>query len=140
MAEDALELGLRALRRRDFSVHELDVRLQSEGVPTTARAAAVETLVRTGLLDDRRFAWGRASSLARRGAGDGLIRHALVTAGVASELVEDALAAVEPELERARSVVDRRGAGARTARYLVGKGFSEEVVGAVAGGPEEELG
>jgi len=37
-------------------------------------------------------------------------------------------------------VVERRGSGARTARYLSGKGFGDDVVGAVAGRSSDELG
>jgi SOS response regulatory protein OraA/RecX len=137
---EALEDALRALRRRDFSVRELEARLEARGFDVTARKSALETLLRTGLLDDRRFAEARAAALARRGAGDALIRHALAAAGVAPEVVEEALDVLEPEAERARSLVERRGAGAKTARFLSGKGFSDEVVGAVASGPSEELG
>jgi regulatory protein len=138
--DDALEAALAALRRRDHSVHELDERLRHRGFPETAREEVVRTLLRTGLLDDARFAEARASQLAGRGGGDALIRHALESAGVSAELVEAALSSLEPEAERARSVVARRGPGPRTARYLSGKGFSEDVAGAVAAPTGKELG
>jgi len=92
-------------------------------------------------LDDARFAEVRARSLAERGAGDGRIRHELGRAGVASEAVGEALKALESEADRARSIVARRGSGAKTARYLHAKGFSDEVVAnVVAGGYDDELG
>ena len=137
---DALEVAYHALRVRDRSERELDQRLAERGVDELAREEALATLRRTGLVDDRRFAERRAAALAGRGAGDGLIRHELASAGISDELVEEALAALDPELERARMVVERRGAGARTARYLSGKGFAGDVVGAVAGESGEELG
>ena len=137
---DALEVAYRALRVRDRSERELDERLAERGVTEVAREEALATLRRTGLVDDRRFAERRASTLAGRGAGDGLIRHELASAGISDELVEEALAALEPELERARAVVEQRGTGARTARYLRGKGFGTDVVGAVAGQSGDELG
>ena len=134
-------MALRALRVRDLSIRELEQRLRARGFSESERDEAIETLVRTGLLDDGRFAEGRAISLAGRGAGDALIRHKLETAGVASELIDRALEAVEPERERARLIVERRGRGVRTARYLSGKGFSEEVVaGVVAIWRRDELG
>jgi regulatory protein len=137
---DALEVAYRALRVRDRSERELDERLAERGVADVDREEALETLRRTGLVDDRRFAEHRASALAGRGAGNGLIRHELACAGVADDLVEDALAALDPEVERARVVVERRGTGPRTARYLRGKGFADDVVGAVAGESGDELG
>ncbi len=140
-SESALDVAYRVLRHRERSTSEMRVRLDAAGFSDAECARAIETLVRTGLLDDARFAELRARSLAERGAGDARIRHELGRAGVASECVEGALETVEPEADRARSIVLRRGPGAKTARFLHGKGFSEEVVaGAVAGGHEDELG
>jgi regulatory protein len=137
----AVEAGLASLRYRDLSERELDRKLAKRGFGDAERAEAVATLRRTGLLDERRFAENRARALASRGAGDALIRHELERVGVAAELVEEALALLEPEHERARAVVGRRGVGARTARYLAAKGFAPEVVSeAVASVPEDELG
>lgn len=138
---DALEKAFRALRTRDRSIHELEQRLQASGVSEPDRRQAIETLVRTGLADDGRFAENRAATLAGRGAGDGLIRHELARAGVSPELIDDTLDGLEPEADRARLIVERRGAEPRTARYLAGKGFSEEVIaGAIAGPSSRELG
>lgn len=137
---DALEVAYRALRVRDRSECELDERLAARGVPEVVREEALATLRRTGLVDDRRFAERRASALASRGAGNSLIRHELASAGISDDLADEALGALEPELDRARSVVERRGSGARTARYLSGKGFGDDVVGAVAGRSSDELG
>jgi regulatory protein len=137
----AVDTALRALRHRDLSVRELDERLRAKGFAEFEREEALETLVRTGLVDDARFAESRARSLAARGASDAAIRHALRVAGVAAGLVEDALATVEPEEERARAIAARRGHGPKTARYLRGKGFPNEVVsGVVAGASVDEIG
>jgi regulatory protein len=138
---EAVDAALRALHHRDLSARELRERLGSRGFGESERDQAIDTLVRTGLVDDARFAESRARSLATRGAGDEYIRHVLGEAGVATELVEDALRGIEPEIERARLVVERRGATPKTARYLSGKGFSAEVVaGIVAGRGGDELG
>jgi regulatory protein len=130
MAEDAFECALQALRYRDRTGFEIEEHLRARGFSDEDRSRAVETLCRTGLIDDERFARARASSLAERGAGNALIRARLAEVGVAHELVDDALGAVEPEATRARRIVARRGASPKTARYLYGKGFSEEVVSA----------
>jgi len=130
MADDAIECALRALRHRDRTGFEIEEYLRTRSFADDDRSRAVETLRRTGLVDDERFARARASSLAERGAGNALIRSRLAEAGVAHELVDDALGAVEPEARRARRIIARRGASPKTARYLYGKGFSEEVVSA----------
>jgi regulatory protein len=128
---DALEYAFQVLRHRDRSVRELDERLRLKGFSEPERGQAIETLLRTGLLDDQRFAEARARSLAERGAGDALIRHKLESAGVPSEIIDDALGAVPPEVERARVVLARRGGGPGTARHLASKGFSEDAVEAL---------
>lgn len=119
----------------------LRARLVARGFSDEDSDGALATLERTGLLDDRRFAEGRARSLAARGAGDAFIRHRLQADGIEREVVDDALAALRPEPERAERIVGRRGAGPRTARYLRLRGFSEEAVArAVAGDGPDEIG
>jgi SOS response regulatory protein OraA/RecX len=97
--------------------------------------------VRTALIDDARFATSRASTLADRGAGNERIRHELDFAGVDPEIAEAAIGALESETQRAERIIARRGASAKTARYLAGKGFSDDVVhAAVAHARNESLG
>lgn len=129
----AVDAALAALRHRDLSEAELDGRLAAKGYGEEDREQALETLRRTALLDDRRFADARAASLAARGSGDALIRHDLRRAGVGAEDIEDALAGLPPEPERAREIVERRGPGAKTSRYLRSKGFSDDAVAAADG-------
>ena len=47
------------------------------------------------------------------------------------DVVDAALTALDSERNRAERVVARRGADAKTARYLAGKGFPEDLVYAV---------
>jgi SOS response regulatory protein OraA/RecX len=137
----AVDAALRALRHRDLSAADLDHRLEAKGFGDSERADALATLQRTGLQDDRRFAESRAEALAARGAGDALVRYELARAGVDEALVADAIALLEPESERARRIAERRGYGPKTARYLSGKGFSEDSVGAVVASLDgDELG
>ena len=137
---DAYECALRALHHRDRTAFEIDEHLRGRGFSDDERAQAIETLRRTGLVDDERFTHARVASLAER-AGDTLIRARLAEAGVAVELVESALEKIAGEVTRARRIVERRGTSAKTARYLHGKGFSYDVVEAViAEGDGGELG
>jgi regulatory protein len=128
--DDAVESVLRALEHRDRSSAQLERRLTEAGFGPEDRERALETLQRPGLVDDARFARNRAESLAARGAGDALVRHDLAAAGVHGELAEDAIARLEPELERAQRIVRKRGASPKTARYLHGRGYSHDVVSA----------
>jgi regulatory protein len=128
---EALAVAKRALARREHSRRSLRVRLLRAGVGENDADQAVDELLRAGLLDDARYARERARVLAERGKGDAAIRFDLFGAGVEAEQVEEALAALEPERERAARLVLRRGATPATARLLAGRGFDEEVVAAV---------
>lgn len=130
---EALAVATSAIRRRDHSAHSLAERLERAGVAPATQEESLATLGRAGLVDDARFCRNRAAALAERGFGDDGIRHELARHEVPAELVEAALDELEPEAERARRIVDRRGNGLRTARYLAGKGFGEEAVEAALG-------
>jgi regulatory protein len=132
---DAVETALRALRFRDRTTAELDARLEQRGVGEAERDQALETLERIGYVDDERFARSRAERLAERGSGDALIRDDLERRGVGAEIVDDVLSELAPERERAAQIVERRGPGDKTARYLAAKGFGEDALeGVVAQG------
>lgn len=130
-SQSPLELALRALRHRERSAAEVDRYLTARGVDQEERDEVLETLVRTALVDDRRFAELRAAALVERGAGNKLIRHELARAGIESQLAEETVAALPSETERVARIVALRGPGPKTARYLAGKGFSEEAIGSV---------
>jgi SOS response regulatory protein OraA/RecX len=129
---EALQVAGRALRHRDLSRRRLAERLEG-AVPAAVAAESLATLERAGLVDDRRVALVRAESLAGRGYGDEAIRHRLRAEGLAEEVAEEAVAGLAPECERAGPLIERRGVGPRTARYLAGRGFGEEAVEAALG-------
>jgi SOS response regulatory protein OraA/RecX len=136
--QSPLEQALRALRHRERSAADIDRYLAARGVGDAERGEVLETLARTELVDDRRFAEVRASSLVGRGAGNELIRHELARAGVDDELVVEIVGTLPPESERAKRIVARRGASPKTARYLARKGFSDDVVRAVVADSHDE--
>lgn len=125
---EALDVAGRLLRHRDLAAERLEGELARRNVAPADRHEAVRTLERTGLVDDARFAVARAQSLADRGYGDVAIRWRLSQAGVPGPCVEEAVALLEAESERAREMVEREGASARTARLLVRRGFGEDAV------------
>jgi len=123
-----LELATSVLARRDFSEHGLRERLARAGVEHDEAEDAIGRLRQAGVVDDRRFAGDRARALAERGKGDAAIRFDLERQGVAAEQVDEALATLEPERERAERIVERRGAGPATARLLANRGFDVDAV------------
>lgn len=129
----ALDAAGAALRVRDLPTQRLEERLERRGIAPAQRAEALATLKRAGVVDDERYARNRALALAGRGAGDAAIRYDLEQHGVAGELVEEALAGLEPEQQRADRIVSARGRSPATARFLARKGFGEDLVETAAG-------
>lgn len=125
---EASVAALRALRARDHTAASLEQRLADRGTAAELRRETVEAAQRAGLVDDARFAIGRAQLLASRGAGDLLIADDLERRGVPQRLARAAIEALEPESTRAAAIVDQRGKSPQTARRLAAKGFSEEIV------------
>lgn len=64
--------------------------------------------------------------LAGRDSGDALIRDDLERRGLDRDAIEEALAGLEREPERARAAVERGGAG--ILRKLAARGFSPDVL------------
>ena len=128
---EALAVATRALARREHSRRSLRERLLRARVSAEEADTVVEELVRLGLLDDARFARERARVLAERGKGDAAIRFELDREGVGEAEIEAAVAALDPERERAARLVVRRGATSATARLLASRGFDEDVVAAL---------
>lgn len=130
---EALAVAVRALRRQDLSEQGIAERLARASVAPAAVEESLAVLARSGLVDDARFARTRAGTLAERAYGDAAIRHDLDRRGVAQDVIEAALESLETEVERARRLVERRGPGPGTARYLASKGFGEEALETAAG-------
>lgn len=131
---EALRKAGRALRTRDLSRQELGQRLERHGVVAGARTEALAALERGGLVDEGRFARGRAESLARRGYGDAAIRDDLERRGIGAEGVRAALATLEPERERAERLLGAQRPGAAAVRRLAARGFGEDAIEAALGG------
>lgn len=117
--------------------------------------ALIERLQRSGILDDRRYAEGKAISLRRRGGSARSIRAALAAKGVAGEEVDRAILAAdeggvsgEADLTAARRLAQRRRLGPWRAKDRAGHrlkdlaalgraGFSYQVARAVIDGAAE---
>jgi SOS response regulatory protein OraA/RecX len=122
-----------ALRRRDLSARGLAEHLERVGGPHRERRQTIEMLVRVGVVDDVRVARARSIRLAEGGYGDVAIDADLEKQGIAAAVRAEAIRALTPELERLRRIVERRGAGPRTALYAARRGFGEEAIAALGG-------
>ena len=123
---DPIELAATSLARGDRTRRELDERLERAGIDAEERETALETLERVGYVDDARVAVLRAEALAARGQGDEAIRFDLERRGLAAEHVEAALAALQPEAERARELAEQLGPTPKTLSQLRRKGFAAD--------------
>lgn len=107
----ARAICLRLLTARPRTRAELAAALRRRHVPDDAAEFVLDRLVAVGLVDDDAFAAAWVSS---RHAGRGLASRALAgelrSRGVSADTVASAVAALDPETERAtaRRLVDRR--------------------------------
>jgi regulatory protein len=134
MADDAYELALDALGRKERSTAELRAWLRERGVAEKELESTISRLTELGELDDARFA-RRYAEDKRELAGWGAerIRDALLARGVVPEDIESALAPdSEPhQVERATQLLVRRGrpldsdaARSSALGFLTRKGYS----------------
>jgi len=133
----AVAAGTKGLARYDRSEQGLRGILDRKGIGEREREEAIAALKRHGALDDVRLAEARATALAERGFGDAAIAFKLEQDGIEPEASAAALTMLEPERERAVCLAARRGASARTARWLAARGFAPESVEAAL--PTEDL-
>jgi regulatory protein len=137
MFDDAYELALKALGRKERSSVELAEWLRERGVEEEDVEAVVGRLVELGELDDERFAQRYAEDKRElAGWGAERIRDALLARGVPPDLVEAALAGDSEgiQIRRASELLARRERGlhseadrASALGYLTRRGYSYEI-------------
>lgn len=143
---DPQYVALRLLAVRPRSIQELTNRLTQKGFSEAQVERVVRELIAHGLLDDAQFAQALVEqAVARKPAGRKLLVWKLRKAGVAPDIVEEALANVLPrnqellltraaasrklkELTRRRPAAPRRDIAARLGRFLLSRGFPSEIV------------
>ena len=130
---EALTKATRMLARRPLPRALLEERLEKKGVAPAALEEAVAVLEQAQYLNDHSYALGRAAALAERGYGDVAIRHVLEQERVSSELIEEALVSLNPEIERARAIAEaipdrkrRSGASCGAASFDTVEPIAEE--------------
>jgi SOS response regulatory protein OraA/RecX len=128
----ALAKATRTLATSARSRRELDQRLARAGHAGTAREEALATLDRAGLVDDAQVAESRAERLAQRGYGNAAIRADLRRRLIDQQVAAAAMAALEPELERLRRLLEAQNVTPALLRRLAGRGFSRDALDEVA--------
>jgi SOS response regulatory protein OraA/RecX len=124
----ALAAATRSLAASDRSQQALEQHLALAGHPAAARVDAIAALDRAGLIDDARVAESRAEVLARRGYGDAAIRSDLRRRLIPTEAAADAVAALEPERDRVRLLLEGQSVTPALLRRLAGRGFSRDTL------------
>lgn len=137
MADDAFELALQALGRKERSTRELADWLAERGVEADDVETVVARLTEDGALDDERFALRYAEDKRElAGWGAERIRDALLARGIAPEHIEAAVAAdsATVQVRRASDLLARRERGleseadkASALGFLTRRGYSYEV-------------
>jgi SOS response regulatory protein OraA/RecX len=130
---EALTGATRMLARRPLSRALLEERLKRKGVAPVDREEAADVLERAHYLNDRAYALDRARGLAGCGYGDAAVRHLLEQERLASELIREAVAALEPEVERARRIARSTPHRKKLLWRLTRRGFDPETVEQLAG-------
>ena len=128
----ALAAATRSLAASSRSQEDLERRLARSRHPATARGDAIAALVRAGLIDDTRVGEARAEVLARRGYGDAAIRADLQRRLIPATAAAEVVAALEPELERARRLLAGQSVTPALIRRLSARGFSRDTLEDVA--------
>ncbi|MBU0751652.1 MAG: recombination regulator RecX [Gammaproteobacteria bacterium] len=126
--------AIRLLARREHTRAELAGKLATHGTQEAIETVLAD-LERSGLLSDARAASAYVRGHAAR-FGAARLRQTLRTKGVESALIEQQVAELPAEIERAREVWTRKFGSApgdarewaRQARFLQSRGFSSDVI------------
>lgn len=130
--------ALKLLARREHASVELILKLTRRGFDDEAVAAVAAELETENLLSEVRFAESLARGRAERGYGPLRIRAELSAKGVADNVVDDALAALEADWGALAARVRRKRFGAappedfaakaRQMRFLQQRGFDFDAI------------
>jgi regulatory protein len=128
--------ALRHLARREYTRHELTLKLAPHAESEAEIAEVLEDFTQRGWLSEKRAAEQMVHARRSR-YGLARIRRDMEAKGVAAEVVSSTVAALKDgELEAALAVWRRKfkalpaGAAerAKQARFLLGRGFSSEII------------
>lgn len=130
----ARSYALWLLGRREWSALELTRRLQTKGYSDADITECLRVLNEHGLQSDERYAHAKVRQKSSR-LGNRRLKAELRQKGVGEELVEEAVAQADDEVERARCAARRFenkswdvSLEAKVWRYLLTRGFSADAI------------
>lgn len=141
---DALLVATKLLAGRDKTSAQLAAALERKGYDAPIIAQTIERAKALRYLDDARVATRLALDELRAGWAGEALHARLTNKGLDDALVSEACAAAIAELgwvelDVARSLITKRKLeGAKAARFLGSRGFSEDVVERLVGSAEVE--
>ncbi|MBK7860143.1 MAG: regulatory protein RecX [Archangiaceae bacterium] len=139
MAATAFDTAVKLLEGRPKSRARLEAALVQRGFAARDIAQALARVTELGYLDDRRHAEARARAGVAEGRSVPDVERRLEAEGIDPALAAEVTEAVAreagyDELSAARALVQRRKvSGAKAARLLASRGFSDDVVETVSG-------
>ena len=137
---DAFEKSLRFLSMRPLSETELLTKLQRAGYPDNEANAAIEKCRKLHYLDDELLAVDSVSALRQRNLGTRQIKFRLAKRGLDPEAVaglladnpqeefEAAFRAMQGKMRLLRHESDPRKKREKLFRFLIGRGFSPDII------------
>lgn len=136
-----LNRQMRSLARRSRSIEEVRTRLLERDVLETTVEALIADLIKSGFLDDRRYATEYCRTKLRPGFGRLRIRRELLERGVPESIVDEALRSEEadfPEKELLQAALAKRvrnvgepttpGELRKLVNYLQRRGFRSDSI------------
>ena len=144
-----LDYAYRLLARRAYSEQELADKLLSKGFTEAAVSRTITRLKEQGYLNDASFAADQTERLRARGVGAQGIKAKLLQKGIAERIIEQRLEndGTAEEIQSARQLLASRFSAdalkqsqyyARAFRFLLGRGYGQEVVESLLGSPPSD--
>ena len=133
--DEAMQVALRLVARRDHAAAEIRLALERHGFGKRIVRQVLQRLRELGYINDRKFAAERVERLLERGFGAERIRIDLERCGIEAKTIEAVMPDRREERRRARALVEERFGGSlggrrrmQAVRWLAARGFREEIL------------
>lgn len=142
LSNSCFNKALQILAQRDHSCSELGRKLQERGFPEKETRDAIDTCVRMGYLDDKRFANAYLLQLQRKGNGINNIKQKLYSKGISKDIICNCVASHctdDIQIDTCRQVLLKKikylrgnnkinDVRPKLQRFLLGRGFPSRII------------